>query len=934
MAARDFEREVRPVLENFCTDCHDPEMLKGGLDLARFNSDAAAMADRATWKRVFDQIEAGQMPPPKRKAQPTAAERATLMAFASELMARPDPALGVRDPGKPVLRRLTRLEYNNTVRDLLGLPTDVFMFPERLPFSDKSYFQPAAETMGDTLQASLREYGARQSVLLPQAGLPGDGRAEHGFNNRGDVMNFSPLVLEQFVALAAQIANHPDLTRLSPFAAELLGVEFTPAPEVTELKKPASSASPVSPAVGVFAPNVPKLAKAEGSADNVESRFREEVAEAFREGRGGVFDVGATSANATIAGKGGLLRVPFGDAGAKTLTINPDADLWLASFATAEETSGSLLIANKTKKEKRYELTFKVLGGENDEGIARLGVCVIGRSGQSGTVTLTTRFSDGTEAALSSAIAEGSKGTTFFSFAAVPGEHVKSLVVDGSKFSGDYVLLDDLGFITTGRAVPNARPPATVAAARPASPSAKPAIQKKATAVRSPKSLPPVERLNRFLDRALRHPATPDERARFTGLFERERDSGKAETDALRVVISAILSSPGFLFLAEPARDDGAVRALDDYEIASRLSYFLWSSMPDDELLAAAGRGELRTEVGLGAQVKRMLRDAKARELSESFAVQWLRLDQLYTTKPDRDLFPAFYSGPQGKDTLHGNALTEVLLLFETILVEDRSIVELISADYTWLNPRLRKIYGLEDSHAASLASANGAPTPSNREVKQAERNANNVWQRVALTDRNRGGVLTMSGTLTATSLPFRTSPVKRGAWLLETIFNRPPAEPKVAFALKDDAKEVKHAESVRERFEQHRNDPNCFSCHVRLDPPGFALEAFDPIGKWRERDGEALVDASGEWGGRKFAGPAEFKAILAEKPDEFVRGFIEHLLSYALGRKIEHYDTPTIAEIQQAVAQQNYRLSAVVAEIVKSHPFRYIRNTPAAAAR
>ncbi len=215
-----------------------------------------------------------------------------------------------------------------------------------------------------------------------------------------------------------------------------------------------------------------------------------------------------------------------------------------------------------------------------------------------------------------------------------------------------------------------------------------------------------------------------------------------------------------------------------------------------------------------------------------------------------------------------------------------------------------------------------------NREVKQVDKNANNIWQRVALTDRNRGGVLTMSGTLTATSLPFRTSPVKRGAWLLETIFNRPPAEPKVAFALKDDAKEVKHAASVRERFEQHRNDPNCFLCHIRLDPPGFALEAFNPVGQWRERDGEATVDASGEWGGKKFAGPAEFKAILAGKPDEFVRGFIEHLLGYALGRKLEHFDMPVVSDIQEAVTGHDHLFSAVISEIVKSPPFRQIRNS------
>lgn len=214
--------------------------------------------------------------------------------------------------------------------------------------------------------------------------------------------------------------------------------------------------------------------------------------------------------------------------------------------------------------------------------------------------------------------------------------------------------------------------------------------------------------------------------------------------------------------------------------------------------------------------------------------------------------------------------------------------------------------------------------------MKEAAKSAANVWVRRTLSDGRRGGFLTMSGPLTVTSLPFRTSPVKRGAWLLETVFNRPPVEPKVAFALKDEAKETKHASSVRERFEQHRNDPNCFSCHVRLDPPGFALEAFDPIGQWRERDGEAPVDASGEWGGMKFTAPAEFKAILARQPDEFARGFIEHLLSYALGRKLEHYDMPAVTEIRSAAARDGLRFSRIVMEMVKAYPFRHTTN-PAA---
>lgn len=950
--AADFARDVQPRLRQFCTDCHDAEAKKGGLDLARFTSDAAALADRATWKRVFDQLEAGQMPPPKRTSQPTPADRAALMAFATELLTRPDPALGARDPGQPVLRRLTRLEYNNSVRDLLALDTDVFMFAERLPLADKRYFQPATGALGDRVEVRLREYGGKYPVLLPQAGLPADSRAEHGFRNRGDGMNFSPLLLEQYVALARDIAQHPELPQRSRIFAELLGVPFNPRPTAAPVaakgaKKAPATGDLVSPAVAEFAPNAQQLTAAPGSADTDLAAFRKDLATAFAEGRGGVLDLAANVANSTVSGKGAVLRAPFAGSSGKVLSINPDADLWLVSFSTATATSGNLLIANKAKGEKKFELSFKVERGERGEGLTRVGLCVLGRRGQSGAVALTARFSDDTTTTTTVELAEGPAGTRFVGFAAVPGEVVKSLAVDGTKFSGDYVLLDDLAFVTSGAPVPG-----TLLSPSPAvkgtllSPVTPPA-QTKAKALIGDRSVPatapgpgdksapatltgaPAERLAQFLERAFRRPPTSDERARFLSVFDRARQAGQSEPDALRASVQAILAAPGFLFLAEPLRPDAPkVRALDGFELSARLSYFLWASAPDAELLTHARSGALTQPATLAAQTRRLLRDPRARELSEGFAVQWLRLDQLYTAKPDRELFKAFYSGPLGKDTLHGAQLVEALLLFETVLVEDRSVLDFVGANYTWLNPRLAKFYGLALPGTELTASGELAvPGQPNRELQLGDKNPNNTWHRVPLSDATRGGFLTMGGPLTVTSLPFRTSPVKRGAWLLETIFNRPPVEPKVAFALKDDTKEASHATTVRARFEQHRNDPNCFSCHVRLDPPGFALEAFSPVGQLRTRDGEAVVDASGEWNGRRFNGPAEFKAAVLARPEEFTRGFIEHLLSYALGRKLEAFDMPAVAEIQHAAARDNHRLSALVTALVQSHPFRHTRN-------
>jgi hypothetical protein len=261
--------------------------------------------------------------------------------------------------------------------------------------------------------------------------------------------------------------------------------------------------------------------------------------------------------------------------------------------------------------------------------------------------------------------------------------------------------------------------------------------------------------------------------------------------------------------------------------------------------------------------------------------------------------------------------------LFETVLVEDRSIHDFIAADYTWVNPQLAKLYQLPDPlHASDVTEK----SDSNRELKTIGKDNNNQWRRVKLSDSARGGFLTMSGPLTITSLPFRTSPVKRGAWLLETIFNRPPTEPKVAFAVSNDTKEAAQAKSIRERFEAHRRDAACYTCHIRLDPPGFALESFDAIGMLRTRDAGQPIDVRGEWNGQNFAGPTEFKTLLAAQPAEFRRGLIEHLLSYSLSRKLELFDLPVIEQISQAV-ESDPRLQQIICEIVKSRSFTWTRN-------
>lgn len=894
--------DVRALVDMYCIDCHDGETRKGDLDLSRSADEVSLMNDRSVWRRVYEKIESRQMPPPKRDLQPSEEQRQMWMEWIMGIAKRPDPTLGAPDPGKPTMRRLTRLEYNNAVRDLFELPMDVFMFPERLPIADKSYFNPASGRMQDELKVEMREYGGKYPVLCPQLGLPGDTRAEHGYSNRGDAMNFSPLLFEKYITAAQTIVNSPDLVARSRVFAGLIDAKQSPAPA-----QPSSQGFfPSVPLTDQFAPAFPQIPEAQNNSISL-AEFRRRISEAFAEGRGGVLDMPSQLANKTIPGKGGFIQAAFGN---RSLKIHPNADLWIAGFSTVKAPSTPAVLANRERGKTSYRLKFFLSGGNADEGIEHLGLCVLGRKGQGGSVDLSAIFTDGTEHTRTLEIAEAEAGTTFCSFSAPPGEAILEIILHAGELRGDYLVLDDIGIITSG--------------AKQTGPSHKPEITPPIHQGR--KAVSPTQRLIAFTERAFRRAVSDEEMRSLLDLYQTARQNNATEEDAMRQAVAVVLASPASLYVeANGTPGTGKVSRLEDAELATRLSLFLWSSTPDDELMNLARLGQLHDAATLESQTRRLLKDARCRELSESFAVQWLRLDQLYTSKPDPDLFKNFYSGPQGKNTLHGATLTEALLLFETVLVEDRSILDFLAANYTWLNPQLASLYDLKLGNEETEPVA---ATNTNRELKTKNEKAS-LWRRVQLTDARRGGFITMAAPMIVTSLPFRTSPVKRGAWLLETIFNRPPTEPKVAFAIENDTKEAAQQTSIREKFEAHRSKAACYSCHIRLDPPGFALEHFNPIGQWRETDAKVPVDARGQWNGADFDGPDGFKAVLAQSPHEFTRGFIEHLLSYALGRALDVYDMPVVEQIERTAQADGWKFSRVILEIVKSYPFTHTRNLP-----
>jgi hypothetical protein len=397
--------------------------------------------------------------------------------------------------------------------------------------------------------------------------------------------------------------------------------------------------------------------------------------------------------------------------------------------------------------------------------------------------------------------------------------------------------------------------------------------------------------------RAWRRPVSAPEMARLVAFYQRTRRSGADSRAATLAAAKAVLVSPNFLFRIEQDPSGKTPAPIDDHALASRLSYFLWSSMPDATLFALADAGRLSQPKVLEAQVMRMLADPKARALSEQFVGQWLGIRTLGSVAaPDPQKFPEF------TPALREAMVAEPTEFFAGLLREDRSLLELLDSDYTWVNADLARHYGIP-----------GVSGPS--------------FTRVSLPDRRRGGVTGMAAVLTQTSYPQRTSPVLRGKWLLEEVFGTPPPPPPPLVATLSPNDEKREGLTFRQRLEKHRKDPNCAACHARLDPLGFALENFDPVGRWRTEVSGEVIDASGELsGGVVIVGPEALKQVLLERRQLFLRHLTEKMLAYALGRGVEYYDIPAVKRITEVVAADGHRAPRLILEIVRSAPFRLRR--------
>ena len=423
------------------------------------------------------------------------------------------------------------------------------------------------------------------------------------------------------------------------------------------------------------------------------------------------------------------------------------------------------------------------------------------------------------------------------------------------------------------------------------------------------------ERLARLLEIAFRCRVDDELLDRYHQAFLNHFAQTQSFPHAMKNAVAAILSSPRFIYLAEAAATEGAP-LLDGYELATRLAFFLWSSLPDEALLATARDGSLLQDDVLDKQVERMLEDPRSRALADNFARQWLRLDRMVAAAPDFDRFPHYYARIGCEQWKFGVLMmVEPLLLFESILVEDRSIMLLVDSNYTFRCDDLQEWYG----EALPFAT-------------RANENRFGAWsaqhfRRRSLDDRRQGGVVTSAAILTMTSSPLRTNPITRGAWVATVILNRPPPPPPddIPPIEKDDRAIENLGLTLRQRLTAHQTNASCAACHARIDPLGFVLENYDAVGRWREKYPSGLaIDSTGElFGELPFADIVGLKDQLLDHPEIFYRAFSEQLLSYAIGRRIDVNDTPAIDRIVARVEGDRGQFSTVVRGIVASPPFR-----------
>lgn len=720
------------MLSKTCLPCHNDRLASGSLNLTAFTDPASVIQHREEWERVLQKVRTGEMPP-KGIPKPPQAQVEEFMGFIRGEFEKADRNVKP-DPGRVTARRLNRVEYSNTIRDLLAV-----------------------------------DFRAEKDFPTDDSG--------HGFDNIGDVLTVSPVLMEKYIDAAERIS------------ARAIGANPLP-------KKP--------------------LEFEYHSKNKTIRRLDYSTIEAtHRVDWDGEYTV--------------IIGLPGQRAkDAAPVMMGFWMDGKLIHSQPVETKPSSLVYFNPYSEEE-----FKVYLPEGDH-VFRVGF-------------INDEFVKG----LTPKEAYSDKKNKFLNMVKFVGPYPAKV----EKASRKQILICDP---KTGQAC--------------------------------------VDKIVRSLARrAFRRPVTTAEVASLTRFVALAKAEGQSVEQGIQLAIQAMLVSPHFLFRIErdPNPNDPAkVHKISDIELASRLSYFLWSSMPDEELLSLAEAGKLRAPGALQAQVNRMLADPKSAALADNFAGQWLETRNLDSVKPDPVKFAAW--GPELRDAMK----TETRLFFESVLRENKPVHEFLDAKYTFLNELLAKHYGIP-----------GVSGPD--------------FRRVDLETDQRRGILTHASVLTVSSYPTRTSPVIRGKYVLQNILGAPPPAPPPDVPSLDE-ESVGAAASLRVQMEKHRTNPTCASCHNRMDALGFGLENYDAIGRWRTMDGKFPVDSTGTLpNGKSFKSPAEMVTLLKDDLEDFSRNLTEKMLTYALGRGLERYDRRTVDQINRKLAASDYKFQTLIHQVVESLPFQ-----------
>ncbi|MFK7820991.1 MAG: DUF1592 domain-containing protein [Planctomycetaceae bacterium] len=730
-----WKEKIFPFLETHCFDCHGDNDGDAGLNLAVYTNAADVTDNRKVFEHIYRMINAEAMPPGDYDPQPSKEDRAIVATWLEDQLFNFDCSI-IDDPGRPTIQRLNRAEYNNTIRDLVGVD-----------------FKPADD-------------------------FPSDDVGE-GFDNIGDVLSLSPILLEKYLKAAEDVVDRAVVSE--------------------DLSRPRTL---------------------------IRSGNSLKAAGAARHG-----------------GDDFVVMYSAGEARAE-FNLAATGDYVIRVQAKADQ-------AGKELANMEFRINGDAVHSIDVPGKQKVGTFEFRTRIQQGKTRIAARFTNDK----------------------VIKKKDRNLYVSRIELIGPE----------------NAEEPEYPALHKRlifATPGGNKSLRQAATEVLQP-----------FARRAFRRSVTNDAVQKYVNLVDLTvNQNGGSYNEGVALAFQAILVSPHFLFRVEEDErpdDPASSHRVNDYELASRLSYFIWSSMPDDELLSLADRKQLNKEDVLLGQIRRMLKDKKARALTENFASQWLNLRGLEELTPDRDQFKTF------NKRLKRDMVRETELLFESIVKNNRSITDFIDADYTFINERLAKHYNIPGVKGKN-------------------------FQRVSLKGTGRAGVLTHASVLTLTSNPTRTSPVKRGKWILENLLNDAPPDPPPNVPDLDETAKENPEMSLREQLALHRESPTCASCHKTMDPLGFGFEGFNAVGQTRDMADGRPVDPSGELpSGETFSGAMELIQIVKKREEQFSRCLTEKMMIYALGRGLDYYDRCAVDGIYERMKQSNLQFASMVEGIVLSKPFR-----------